>query len=261
MKIEAADLCYVYPDGTRALKNINFVADRECVALLGANGAGKSTLLQHFNGLLVPTSGEVLANGEKVNGTTKRSVGMLFQSPDDQLFEATVEKDVAYGPRNFGAQNGEAEKAVTASLKLMRLEGFEKRAINQLSYGEKKRVAIAGILALNPKVLALDEPTSGLDPKIASDLLELLLGLKDERTIIIATHDVDAVPIFADRVYVLDSGRIVLHGTPQEVFRSKNLLRKSGLRLPRIAHLFEVAKKENLPLTIGEARRLLEDEK
>jgi cobalt/nickel transport system ATP-binding protein len=266
--VNTINLSYIYSDGTKALKNVNFnVKIGECVALLGPNGAGKSTLLEHFNGLLTPTSGEVLIKGKPV---TKKNiekirtlVGMLFQNPEDQLFAMTVWQDIAYGPKNLKLAEEEIKRRVEESLRLVRMQGFEDKAINHLSYGEKKRIAIAGILAMHPEILALDEPTSGLDPKMASDMIGLFLRLKEDLkvTLIIATHDVDAVPLFADRIYVLNKGSVQLEGTPKEVFADKAEIRKSCLRLPRIAHLFEILKKDELPLTIGQARKALEDKR
>jgi cobalt/nickel transport system ATP-binding protein len=258
--IRATNLSYTYPDGTEALKDIDFRAEKgECVALLGPNGAGKSTLLQLFNGLLTPSEGEVLVNGQKTH-ERGRLVGMVFQNPDDQLFELTVGRDVAYGPTNLRLREEAIQERVKEGLSLVHMEGCEDKAINSLSYGEKKRVAIAGVLAMWPEILALDEPTLGLDPVMASDIVRLLLKLKQASiTMVVATHDVDAVPLFADRIYVLNKGRVLLEGPPKEVFKEKEKIRASNLRLPRIAHLFEVLRREEMPLTIGQARRLLED--
>ncbi|MEE8402196.1 MAG: ABC transporter ATP-binding protein, partial [Candidatus Hydrothermarchaeaceae archaeon] len=162
--IKTVDLSYTYPGGISALAGVNFtVNEGECVALLGPNGAGKSTLLQLLNGLLTPTGGEVLIKGERT-GKRRRLVGMLFQNPEDQLFESTVGRDVAYGPRNMGLDKEETGRRVKEGLSMVHLEDFEERTITSLSYGEKKRVAIAGVLAMRPKILALDEPTISLDP-------------------------------------------------------------------------------------------------
>lgn len=260
--IRTSGLSFTYPDGSTALTDVNFLAQRgECVAILGPNGAGKSTFLQILNGLLTPTKGEVLING----GNTKdrrKYVGLVFQNPEDQLFELTVGDDVAYGPGNMGLDESEIKKRAREAMSLVDINGYEERLIQNLSYGQKKRVAIAGVLAMRPKILALDEPTLGMDPKTASATVQLLKNLKgDSITTVVATHDVEAVPLFADRIYVLNEGEVQLEGTPNEVFSEKEKIRGSYLRLPRVAHLFEVLKADKMPLTIGQARRLLEEEK
>jgi cobalt/nickel transport system ATP-binding protein len=260
--IRTSDLSFTYPDGTTALTDVNFAAGNgECVAIVGPNGAGKSTFLQLLNGLLTLTKGEVLINGENVKDRRKH-VGLVFQNPEDQLFELTVDDDVAYGPRNMGLGKEEIKKRVKEGLSLVHIEGYEGRLIQNLSYGQKKRVAIAGVLAMRPEILALDEPTLGLDPKTASATVQLLKKLKgDSITTVVVTHDVEAVPLFADVIYILVGGKIQLFGNPEEVFSKKEKIRQSNLRLPRIAHLFEVLKTDKLPLTIGQAKKLLEEEK
>ena len=269
--LKANNISYSYDDGTQALKNVNLeVKKGEIVALLGKNGAGKSTLFLHFNGIIKPEDGEIIIDGETLKYDKKslvkfrQKVGIVFQNPDDQLFAPTVEEDVAFGPLNLGLSQEETEKRVTDALKKVGMEGFERKAPHHLSGGQKKRVAIAGILAMQPEVMVLDEPTSGLDPKGASDILKLLYELNEEgMTIIISTHDVDLVPIYSSKVYVISSGEIIKSGTPKEVFEDVELVRKANLRLPRVAHLFEILDKKdgfnlngNYPLTISEARKL-----
>ncbi|KZX15743.1 ATP-binding cassette domain-containing protein [Methanobrevibacter filiformis] len=268
--IEAKDIVYKYPDGTKALDNINFAVEKgDMVALLGPNGAGKSTLFLHFNGILEPSSGEIDVDGEKLNYKKKsllrvrQFVGIVFQNPDDQLFAPTVEEDVAFGPLNIGLTQEETKKRVKDSLRKVGMEGFEKKPPHHLSGGQKKRIAIAGILAMDPKVMILDEPTSGLDPKGASKILKLLYELNAEgMTIIISTHDVDLVPIYAKNIHVIKDGKIIKKGSPHEVFDDVSVIRKADLRLPRIAHLSEILDKQDhfkmsdsYPLTIGEARK------
>jgi cobalt/nickel transport system ATP-binding protein len=268
--IETNDITYEYPDGTKALEKVNFNADEgKIVALLGPNGAGKSTLFLHFNGILQPSAGTVVIDGETVKYDKKNllkireKVGIVFQNPDDQLFAPTVLEDVAFGPMNMGLSKEEVEKRVKEALSRVGMDGFEKKPPHHLSGGQKKRVAIAGILAMKPKIMVLDEPTSGLDPKGASQILRLLYQLNSEgMTIVISTHDVDLVPLYASTVYIISQGKIIKKGTPQEVFEDVKTIRGANLRLPRIAHLMEILEKEDklpfdkpYPLTIGGARK------
>jgi cobalt/nickel transport system ATP-binding protein len=272
--IETNDITYSYPDGTKALDKVNFKAEEgKIVALLGPNGAGKSTLFLHFNGILRPTSGSIVVNGEEIKYDKKdlmrvrQNVGIVFQNPDDQLFAPTVVEDVAFGPMNLGLSKDEVEKRVDEALKRVGMEEFKKKAPHHLSGGQKKRVAIAGILAMKPRIMVLDEPTSGLDPKGASQILRILYELnKEGMTIIISTHDVDLVPLYAYQVYIISDGQIIKEGSPQEVFEDVKTVREANLRLPRIAHLMEILQKEDklpfdkpYPLTIGEARKKLKD--
>lgn len=270
--LETKDVSYKYPDGTPALKDVNFHASKgEIVALLGPNGAGKSTLFLHFNGILRPSSGKIMVEEVPLNYDKKaimkvrQKVGIVFQNPDDQLFAPTVAEDVAFGPLNIGLDQDEVEKRVVESLKRVGMAGFEKKPPHHLSGGQKKRVAIAGILAMRPGIMVLDEPTSGLDPKGASQILHILHQLNQEgMTIVISTHDVDLVPLYASQVYIISDGHIIKEGTPQDVFGDVETIRNANLRLPRIAHLMEILQKKDelpfdkpYPLTIGEARRKL----
>ena len=273
--IEAVNIRYTYPDGTEALKGIDFHAKKgEVVALLGPNGAGKSTLFLHFNGILQPTSGKVLVDGKEIDYSksglikVRQKVGIVFQNPDDQLFAPRVDEDVAFGPLNMGLDEDEVEERVKDALRKVGMSGYEDRPPHHLSGGEKKRVAIAGILAMKPDIMILDEPTSGLDPRGASQILRLLHELNEEgMTIIISTHDVDLAPLYSDRIYIISGGEIISEGTPGDVFSDIDTIRGANLRLPRIAHLVEILQKEDdlpfgepYPLTIGEARRKLRDQ-
>ena len=267
--IETTNLSYTYSDGTKALENINFTVDKgENIIILGPNGAGKSTLLHHFNGLLMPTSGKVFVLGNEVSRSNldqiRQKVGLVFQDPDDQLFARTVGQDIAFCPINLGLLSEEIKDRVKWALEVMGLKGFENKSPQNISQGQKKRAAIAGILAMKPEIIVLDEPMANLDPRTASKILKLLLQLNQELglTVIIATHDVDLVPLFANKVYILNKGKVVLEGRPKEVFLNTEMIRSIDLRLPRIAHLFEILRRKNdlltnkqLPLTIGEARR------
>jgi cobalt/nickel transport system ATP-binding protein len=270
--IKTSNMSFKYPDGTKALDNVNFKAEEgKIVALLGPNGAGKSTLFLHFNGILKPNEGEVKVEEKPVNynksGLLKmrQKVGIVFQNPDDQLFAPTVQEDVAFGPLNMGLSNEEVHLRVKNALNRVGMDGFEKKAPHHLSGGQKKRVAIAGILAMQPKIMVLDEPTSGLDPRGASQIMKLLYDLNNEGiTIIVSTHDVDLVPIYADKVYIISRGNLIKEGIPVEVFSDVKTIRSANLRLPRIAHLMEILDKEDkiffgdhYPLTIGEARKTI----
>jgi cobalt/nickel transport system ATP-binding protein len=267
--IETNDLCYTYHDGTKAINNLNFVVEKgEKMAILGPNGAGKSTLLHHFNGLLMPTSGKVTVLGQNVVSENldwvRQKVGLVFQDPDDQLFARSVGEDVAFGPINVGLPRNEINDRVKWALEATEILDLEHKPPQNLSIGQKRRAAIAGVLAMKPEIMILDEPMANLDPRTASKVLKLLLQLNKELgiTLIIATHDVDLVPLFADKICILSKGQIVTQGPPQEVFAKADLLRSLDLRIPRITHLFEILGKKNqlwtdkqLPLTIGEARK------
>ncbi|MDF1558367.1 MAG: cobalt transporter CbiM [ANME-2 cluster archaeon] len=264
--IETRDLTHVYRSGsTKALSSINFcVKPGERVVLLGANGAGKSTLFKHLNGILKSTSGQVLVKGQPITRSNikdvRRTVGVVFQNPDDQILSPTVAQDVAFGPRNLGLSPSRVESRVKRALEMVRLTGYEERAPHHLSGGEKKRVAIAGILAMKPEVLVLDEPTNGLDPGAAERLMRLIMEMNQKLgiTMIIATHEVDLVPEFAQRVCVMSAGMITGEGTPTEIFGRPDLIAKTHLRLPVVAQLMKKLKEAELDvameLTVDEAR-------
>ena len=234
--IETINLCYTYHDGTKALANMNFSVEKgENMAILGPNGAGKSTLLHHFNGLLMPTSGKVLVLEKEVDTSNldwvRQKVGLVFQDPDDQLFARTVGQDVAFGPVNLGLPPDEVKARVKWALEATEITELEHKPPQNLSTGQKKRAAIAGVLAMKPEIMVLDEPMANLDPRTASKVLKLLLQLNKDLglTLIIATHDVDLVPLFADKICILNKGQIALQGPPEEVFAETELIRNSGL--------------------------------
>lgn len=272
--INVAEASYIYSDGHPALKNVNLTINSgEKVAVLGPNGAGKSTLFQLFNGLLQATSGTVTVKGMPVRKEhlreIRRSIGMVFQDPDDQLFNSTVRQEIAYGLLNMRVSGQALEDAVAWALDVVGLKGYENKSPHNLSGGEKKRVALASVLAMQPEVLVLDEPTAALDPRGVSKLIKLLKSINRDLgiTLIFATHDVDIVPLLADRVYLLSEGEIVFSGSTAEVFARKEIIRQIDLRLPRVAHLAELLARDgtlamdNMPLTIGQARHLLEKER
>ena len=269
--IDVQEVCYTYTGGFAALRQVSLKIEKgERVAVLGPNGAGKSTLFNTFNGLFQPSSGRIYVDGllvEKKNLYRIRAkVGMVFQDPDDQLFNASVRQEVAYGLMNMQVTGKELDQAVDWALEATGLHGYSDKSPHNLSGGEKKRVALASVLAMKPDVLVLDEPTAALDPEGAGSLVTLLNKINKEMgmTLIFASHDADIIPLLADRVYLLNRGEIILAGTTAEVFAQKEIIRKNGLRLPRVAHLLEILCKqgclqtEQLPLTIGQARRVLE---
>lgn len=211
MAVEVKNLQYKYPDGTVALRGVNFwVKKGEKVYLLGPNGSGKSTLLLHFNGILKPQRGKVMILGKEISKwgeEVKRIVGLVFQNPDDQLFMPTVYEDVAFGPVNLKLDESEVKKRVENALKTVGMKGCEERSPHHLSYGEKKRIAIATVLAMDPEILVLDEPTLSFDPWIKMSFIKLLKELGKNRTIIISGHDFEVMEL-CNRVYLMKNGRI-----------------------------------------------------
>jgi cobalt/nickel transport system ATP-binding protein len=263
---------FIYPDGTTALSDIRLdVAKGEFCGVLGANGSGKTTLLRAMDGLIKGYSGKVLLDGEEITGLSPsaiyRKVGLVFQNPDDQLFAHTVFEDVAFGPRNMGFPEEEVKRRVEAALKSIDMAELGGKQIGSLSYGQKKRVCIAGLLAMGHEILLLDEPTAGLDPMGEYRMMEILTRLnRDEGvTIVMATHSVDLVPVFLHRLHILSRGRIARGGSPEEVFTAPAEMENVKLRLPHIAELLHRLKHEDgipfgrIPLTIGEARREIVD--
>jgi cobalt/nickel transport system ATP-binding protein len=259
---------YKYPDGTVALSDIRLTVSRgEFAGILGSNGSGKTTLLKIMDGLIKGYQGEALLDGDNVlrlhPRDIYRKVGLVFQNPDDQLFATTVFEDTAFGPRNMGCPEPEVKARVEAALASVEMAEFAAKGINNLSYGQKKRVCIAGLLAMGHEILLLDEPTAGLDPMGEYRMMELLTRLNREQgvTIVMATHSVDLVPTFLHKLHILSRGRLVRGGTPEEVFTAPEELQNVKLRLPHIAELVYKLKHEDglpfgrVPLTIGEARR------
>lgn len=266
-RIETEHLKYAYEHaGYNALDDIGFVAgERERIAVLGPNGAGKSTLFKHFNGILMPTSGTIRIDGEPVTKKNlpaiRRKVGLVFQHADDQIFSSTVEQDIAFGPCNLGLTPEDVAKRVDAVVHMLALEDVRTRAPHRLSGGEKKRVAIAGILAMKPEVLILDEPTAGLDPSGVAELFEFLNSLPSTLgcTVIYSTHQVELVPETADRIYVMEHGRITGEGTPDEIFMQKDLLRSARLELPPLLKLTAALRDAGVDVTASTKYQDVED--
>jgi len=259
---------FVYADGTQAMGKINLdIRKGEFAGILGSNGSGKTTLLKIMDGLIKDFKGAVHLDGRDIRKLLPkeifRKIGLIFQSPDEQLFAGTVSEDVAFGPLNMGLKGKEVARRVKEALDDVELAGFEGKSIHNLSYGQKKRVCIAGLLAMGHEILLLDEPTAGLDPMGEYRMMSLLAKLITEKnvTIVMATHSVDLVPVFLDRLYILSKGAIVRGGTPEEVFSAPDDMADVKLRLPQIAELIYKLKHEDkmafekIPLTIGEARR------
>ncbi|MBE0446681.1 MAG: ATP-binding cassette domain-containing protein [Actinobacteria bacterium] len=268
--LEIKDLSYRFEDGTEALDGVTISVEKgEFAGLLASNGGGKTTLLRSIVGLLKSKPGSILIDKKPLDkmGRTGLSskIGLVFQNPSDQLFASTVEEDVEFGPRNLGLSEGEITERVKSSLELVDLMSCAKKPIHHLSFGQQKRACIAGVLAMRPEILLLDEPTAGLDPKSESKLLYVLGRLNKEAgiTIIIATHMVDLMPLFVDRIYVLKEGKLAIKGTPEVVFSSTQVMEGVDLRLPYITHLIEELKHKDhlpldeLPLTIKDARSKL----
>ncbi|MBO5516511.1 MAG: energy-coupling factor transporter ATPase [Firmicutes bacterium] len=261
MQIEVRELGYTYSEGlpfaTTALEDVNFtIPGGEFAAIIGHTGSGKSTLLMHLNGLMKPTKGCVLADGIDINEKTKearearRKIGLVFQYPEYQLFEETVLKDVCFAPKNYGFTPEECEEKAIAALKLVGIDPDAKRDVSpfELSGGEKRRVAIAGVLAMEPQVLILDEPTAGLDPKGHRDILNMVEQIRRDRnlTILLVSHNMDDAARMADRVLVLDKGHLAMNGTPREVFSHHKELHEIGLSAPSSSELLYLLKEKGL---------------
>jgi len=263
--LETRDLTYVYPGNVTGLDHVNFIAGRNArIAVIGANGAGKSTLFKHFNGILRPTTGTVLVHGEPVTPQNIREVrkyvGLVFQNADDQIFSPTVEQDVAFGPMNLGLDAETVSHRVEEALAMVGIEHLRERVPHHLSGGEKKRVAIAGVIAMEPQIIVLDEPTAGLDPQGVKDLISVINALAREYgiTVIFSTHDVSLVPEVADYLYVMHRGKIVAEGGISDVFADPELLGSVRLDVPVIPKLIRLLREEGLEIgmayTLDEAK-------
>lgn len=241
--IEIKNLSYTYSDGTVALKDTSIkIKEKTKVAILGANGSGKSTLLQHLNGLILLQKGSIKVKNiyvEKENlHEVRRKVGIVFDNPDDQIFATTVYEDVAFGPRNLGYEEARVEKAVSKSLKLVDIEKLKDKPPFNLSYGQKKKVAIAGILAMNPEIIIFDEPFSGLDPYSLKQFLLILQTLYTlGNTIIITTHDVDIAYEWADECIILNKGKVLAQGKIN-LLENELLMKEARLRTPNMYEIF-----------------------
>ena len=233
--LEIKNLSYAYPDGTTALQNIYFNLKKgETLAIIGANGAGKTTFLLHLNATILPSKGSIKIDDLEINKKNKKYIrqktGIVFQNPDNQLFMSKVYDDVAFGPRNMQLTSEDVDDRVNNSLEAVGMSTYKERHPWHLSTGEKKRIAIASVLAMNPDILALDEPSAGLDPKGRRLLIELLKSFT--HTKIIATHDLDLVLDIASKVIILHKGEIKAEGKPEEIFDNVDLLEECSLEQP-----------------------------
>jgi len=273
MAIEIKNLNYIYGQDTvfeqYALKNVNLsIADGEFIGLIGHTGSGKSTLTQHLNGLLKASSGDILYNGESIykEGYSMKQlrgkVGLVFQYPEHQLFEVDVFSDVCFGPKNLGLPQAEIESRAKEALELVGLdESFYQQSPFELSGGQKRRVAIAGVLAMRPDVLILDEPTAGLDPKGRDDILGLIAELHKTQgmTILLVSHSMEDVAKYVSRLVVMNHGEKVFDGTPKEVFRHYKELESMGLAAPQITYVVQALRQRGVMIsedvtTVEEAR-------
>ncbi|MDS1030449.1 energy-coupling factor transporter ATPase [Bacillota bacterium LX-D] len=272
IKLEAVEHTYKTntPYETKALDNINLeIPFGQFVGLIGHTGSGKSTLIQHLNGLLFPTAGRVIIEGQEIVQKSpelkkiRHNVGIVFQYPEQQLFEETVFADIAFGPKNLGFNEQQITAKVKKAMEAVHLDydALKDRSPFALSGGQMRRVAIAGVLAMEPKVLILDEPTAGLDPKGRDEILNEISALHQQLkiTIILVSHSMEDIARFTERVIVMSKGKIVLDGTPREIFQQTQLLEKLGLGVPLVATLMHKLKEQGLNvrtdiLTVNEAK-------
>lgn len=277
MTIKIEDLTFIYNTNTpfekKALDNINLeIEDGEFVGLIGHTGSGKSTLIQHLNGLLKPSSGRIEIDGVDITAknmnlkSIRQKVGLVFQYPEHQLFEETIYKDIAFGPLNLGLSQEEVDERVKEAMDLVGLdfEDNKDRSPFELSGGQKRRVAIAGVLAMKPKVLILDEPTAGLDPKGRDDILGQLQSLyeRNNMTIILVSHSMEDIAKLVNRIIVMHKGKVAIVGTPREVFKKADMLESMGLGVPQITYFMKAFKEKghNIRedvLTVDEAKEEL----
>ena len=274
MIIEIKNLSYVYNPGTpfekRALDDVSLsIKEGEFIGLIGHTGSGKSTLVQHLNGLMKPTSGEIIIDGESLSDKStklkniRQKVGLVFQYPEHQLFEETIYKDIAFGPKNLGLPQEEVDERVKHAMELVGLdfEELKDRSPFELSGGQKRRVAIAGVIAMKPKVLVLDEPTAGLDPKGRDDILDEIRKLyeKENITIILVSHSMEDIARLVNRIFVMHKGKLSMDGSPREIFGRSDELEGMGLGIPQITKFMKKFKESGHAvkddvLTIEEAK-------
>ena len=261
MQLILEHVTHTYQQGSpfqaRAIEDVNLeVYEGEFLALIGHTGSGKSTLAQHLNGLLKPTSGRVLLDGRDIHEKgydkkeVRRNIGLVFQYPEHQLFDETVEKDVGFGPRNLGLSPEEVKERVQEALiKVgMRYEDVAEKSPFELSGGQMRRVALAGVIAMRPKVLVLDEPIAGLDPLGREELMDMIKQFHlDGTTVVMVSHSMDDVAKYATRAAVMDHGKLVMTGTPEEIFLQADKLTKMGLDVPQVCRLGAMLRANGIP--------------
>jgi len=270
--LEAQDVEFAYPDGTKALKGVSLSIEKgKKIAILGSNGAGKSTLFLHFNGILRPKRGMVRFAGQDVRYNhsslmeLRKKVGIVFQDPDSQLFSASVLQEISFGPLNLGLTEEQVLQRVQQAMAATGITELQDKPTHALSYGQKKRVSIADILAMEPMVIICDEPTARLDPKHTIQVMELLNGISRQgTTVILSTHDVDIAYSWADYIFVMSDGMVVGEGVPERVFQDEGLLRQADLAQPWLVEIYHefkqqgwLAKDVPVPRTKGELLELL----
>ncbi len=257
MIIQLKDVDYIYNPGTpfekKALDGINLeIEEGEFIGLIGHTGSGKSTLVQHLNGLMKPTKGKIIIDGQDLSSKEtkmkiiRQKVGLVFQYPEHQLFEETIYKDIAFGPKNLGLKDDEIEQRVRDAMELVGLdfEELKERSPFELSGGQKRRVAIAGVIAMKPKVLILDEPTAGLDPKGRDDILDEIRKIYDKEmiTIILVSHSMEDIARLVNRIFVMHKGKVALDGPTREIFTRTDELEAMGLGIPQITKFMKTFK-------------------
>ncbi|KGK88729.1 cobalt ABC transporter ATPase [Desulfosporosinus sp. HMP52] len=254
--LEAVDLEYCYPDGTSALRKVNLeVRKGEKLAILGSNGAGKSTLFMHFNGIYTPSAGAIKFQGQPISYKKKalielrKKVGIVFQDPDSQLFSASVFQDISFGPLNLGLSEEEVMERVRKAMLDTETTDLEEKPTHLLSYGQKKRVSIAGVLAMEPEIIIFDEPTAGMDPRHSLEFMQLLDKLSSEgKTIVLSTHDVDLAYSWSDRLAIMYRGEILAHGYPGDLLTRPEIVKRADLTIPWLIETHsELVKKGWLP--------------
>lgn len=254
--LEAVNLEYSYPDGTSALRKVNLQVQKgERLAILGSNGAGKSTLFMHFNGIYRPNSGFIKYQGQDISYKKqdlielRKKVGIVFQDPDSQLFSASVWQDISFGPLNLGLSEEVVIERVKQAMLDTETTDLEDKPTHLLSYGQKKRVSIAGVLAMEPEVIIFDEPTAGMDPRHSHEFMQILEKLSLEgKTIILSTHDVDLAYSWSDRLAIMYRGEIIAHGLPGELLTRPEIVKRADLTIPWLIETHtELVKKGWLP--------------
>ncbi len=274
MSIKIENLTYIYNPGspfeTKALDDVNVeIKSGEFIGLIGHTGSGKSTLTQHLNGLIKPTSGKIIISGTDITDKSvklrdvRKKVGLVFQYPEHQLFEETIYKDIAFGPLNLGLSESEVEERIKEAMEFVKLpfEELKDRSPFELSGGQRRRVAIAGVFAMKPEVLILDEPTAGLDPRTRDEILEeiKMLHSRYKNTVILVSHSMEDIAKLVDRIIVMHRGKVALLGNPREVFQQVETLESIGLGVPQISYLVRALKAKGIELredifTVEEAK-------